>query len=177
MNSKIMIITGSHRTKSYSTALAHAVADKIRNRGLDVDFAEIAELGLPFHDPIDHAAPQLSKNSAVRDFASRALEATGFVWVTPIYQGSFTSGFKNALDNLNIKIVKDKKVALMCHGGGRFGGSALDQMRTVAVNLHADLVTRGVITNPNDFEIVDDVITLSNPEILERIDIILDAML
>ncbi len=148
---RTLILAGSHRVGAYSTALARAAKELLVALGHEVDLVEVATLDLPSHDPVDHRDPEGSADPRVRDFARRVRAATSFVWVTPIYHGSYSSGFKNALDNINIALMEDKPVAVMSHGGGRFGGSVLDHLRTIVVSLHARVLNVGVATNSTDF--------------------------
>jgi NAD(P)H-dependent FMN reductase/nucleoside-diphosphate-sugar epimerase len=174
---RTLILAGSHRIGAYSTALAHAVEELLLRQGHEVDLVEIAKLDLPLHNPADHHNPEGSADSRVRDFAARVRAATSFVWITPIYHGSFSSGFKNALDNINIPLMEGKPVAVMAHGGGRFGGSVLDHLRTIVVNLHARVLNVAVATNNSDFAATEQGLQLTSEVIKERLERVATEML
>lgn len=167
---RTMVLAGSHRLGAYSTALAQTVAARLAAEGQDVDLIEVASLDLPLHNPDDHRDPMSSTDSRVRSFALRVQEANSFVWVTPIYHGSYSSGFKNAIDNVNISLMQDKPIAVMAHGGGRFGGSVLDHLRVIGVNLHARVINTAVATNNTDFAETHEGPKLTSEIILARID-------
>ncbi|MDO5052603.1 MAG: NAD(P)H-dependent oxidoreductase [Pseudoclavibacter sp.] len=174
---RIMILAGSHRTGAYSTALARAVAERLVAEGREVDLVELAGLDLPMHDPIDHRDPEASADPRVRTFARRVREAGSFVWISPVYHGSYSSGFKNAIDNVNISLMQGKPVAVMVHGGGRFSGSALDHLRAVGVNLHARVLNVGVVTNTSDFTQTEAGPQLTSEAIHARLERVVDELL
>lgn len=174
---RTMVLVGSHRTGSYSTALAHAVSEQLAAEGHEIDLIEVAELDLPIHNPVDHNDPESSADPRVRSFAQRVRDASSFVWITPIYHGSYSSGFKKAIDNINISLMQNKPVAVMAHGGGRFGGSVLDHLRAIGINLHAQVINVAVITNPTDFAETESKPKLVNEAIHARIERVVEQLL
>lgn len=166
---RIMIISGSHRTGWYTSALATEVVHEITSRKGVVDLIEVSEIDLPMHNPQDHNDPHSSKDHRVRKFAERVQRTDAFVWISPIYHGSYSSGIKRVIDHLNITLMTEKPVCLMVHGGGRFGSSAIDHMRSIAFNLHARVINTAVATNRDDFESCDSQISISNTDIQKRI--------
>lgn len=144
-NSHTLILSASNRGRSRSLGLSRHIQQELESRGKAAFVIDLSEYGLPFHDPRDHHSPELSQSRRVREFAQLALGADSFVWSTPIYHGTFTGTLKNALDNLNIRIMSRKPVFLIANGGGRFGGAVFDHMRTMAVNLHSVAVNCQVL--------------------------------
>lgn len=167
---RTLILAGSHRVGAYSTALARTIEELLVKQGHEVDLVEVATLDLPLHNPVDHRDPEGSADARVRDFARRVRMATSFVWITPIYHGSFSSGFKNALDNISIPLMEGKPVAVMSHGGGRFGGSVLDHLRTVVVSLHGRVLNVGVATNDPDFVETENGLRMASEVIAARLE-------
>ncbi|QDZ42199.1 NADPH-dependent FMN reductase [Corynebacterium sp. sy039] len=174
---RTMIVAGSHRIGSYSSALAHVVGKRLTDRGQEVDLIEVSTLDLPMHNPIDHRNPEGSADPRVRDFCHRVRQADSFVWITPIYHGSYSSGLKKIIDHVNISLMENKPVAVMAHGGGRFSGSAIDHLRAVGVNLHAQVINVAVATNTTDFTETETMPILTSETIIARIDRAIEQLL
>lgn len=174
---RIMILSGSHRAGWYTTALADEVARQLRTKDVEIDFVEVSTADLPMHNPDDHKDPKASDDPRVRSFARRAEKADGYVWLSPIYHGSYSSGLKRIIDHLNISLIHEKPVGIMVHGGGRFSGSAIEHLRTVGFNLHAAVVNTAVATNVSDFSETDTGKVLTNPDIQHRISHLIDQLI
>lgn len=165
-----LILSASNRPRSRSLGLARRVEQELIARDQPVVLADLAERLLPFHNPADHHALELSPDEQVRSFARLAGGAHALVWVTPIYHGTFSGMLKNALDNLNIPLMARKPVFLMANGGGRFGGAVFDHMRTMVVNLHAVAVNCQVLALGSDFtELPDGGYLPVEEQLLQRI--------
>lgn len=169
MSNYTLILSASNRARSRSLGLATQVRQELKSRGEQSVLVDLSEYRLPFHDPRDHHALELSRDEKVREFARLARDAHAYVWVTPIYHGTFTGVLKNALDNLNIPIMARKPVFLMANGGGRFGGAVFDHMRTMIVNLHAVAVNCQVLALATDFAECPDGYVPVEEQLLQRI--------
>lgn len=167
---RTMVIAGSHRKGHYTSALAKEVAAQLSSRNCAVDLIEVTDIDLPMHNPEDHHDPEGSTDPRVREFAKCVRETDSFVWISPIYNGSYSSGIKLLIDNMNIPLMQGKPVAVMVQGGGRFSGSVIDHLRAIGVNLHADVVNTAVATNRTDFEVTENEISLVSEEIRARIE-------
>jgi FMN reductase len=115
------------------TALAGAEAAGARTELLD-----LRELALPMYDP-DHEEPVGA--------ASRLIEscyaADGLIWSSPLYQGTISGAFKNALDWLHPlgrrdpAYLDDKVVGLVSAAGGAQGLQAINTMEFATRALRA----------------------------------------
>ena len=97
--------------------------------GAETELLDIRELDLPMYDP-DHEDPTES--------ASRLIEscyaADGLLWSSPMYQGTISGAFKNALDWLHPlgkrdpAFLHDKVTGLISAAGGMQGLQAINTM-------------------------------------------------
>lgn len=131
---KILLVTSSSRNGSTTERLGVLMAGALRAAGLDVDLANVGELGLPW---CTGTADQ-AEDEAVSEWRRRVAEAVGYVWVSAEWHGSMAGTLKNALDLLSGRDLRWKVVALVAQAGGTQGASnTLAHMRTVAQNLGA----------------------------------------
>lgn len=137
---KLMIIWGSSRQGRQGGVVTewvkrHANADK----RFEVDFVDLQQLKLPFFDE------PLSPFSMAREgkdythpegkaWAERVGQAEGILIVTPEYNHGYPAVLKNALDWVGPQWV-DKPVAFVSYGGVSGGARAVEQLRTVTIEL------------------------------------------
>jgi FMN reductase len=97
--------------------------------GAETDLLDIRSLGLPMYDPDDDEPT---------DAAARLIEASyaadGLIWSSPMYQGTISGAFKNALDWLHVlgrrdpPYLHDKVIGLISAAGGTQGLQAINTM-------------------------------------------------
>jgi NAD(P)H-dependent FMN reductase len=137
---RLMIIWGSSRPARQGGTVIdwvrrHASADK----RLEVDFVDLKELGLPFFDE------PLSPFSMVREgkdytnpkgksWADRVGRAEAVLIVTPEYNHGPAAVLKNSLDWVGPEWV-DKPVGFVSYGGISGGARAIEQLRTITIEL------------------------------------------
>ena len=95
----------------------------------ETDLLDIRALDLPMYNP-DHEEPT--------EAASRLVEACyaadGLIWSSPMYQGTISGAFKNALDWLHLlggrdpPYLHDKVIGLISAAGGTQGLQAINTM-------------------------------------------------
>jgi FMN reductase len=106
------------------TALAGAEA-----AGAETLLLDIRELDLPMYDP-DHDEP----TEAAAELIEAAYAAGGLLWSSPMYQGTISGAFKNALDWLHLlggrdpPYLHDKVIGLISAAGGTQGLQAINTM-------------------------------------------------
>lgn len=117
-----------------SSATWHALNAALRaaaGAGAEVEAFDLAALDLPLYrhrDPVPAAAQQLL--AAVQ-------AADALVWSSPLYHGSVSGAFKNAIDYLELlrevepPYLSDKVVGLICCAGGAQGMQALNHMENM----------------------------------------------
>ena len=114
---KLMIVTGSVRPGRIGLPIAEWVRDYVdQDARFEIDFADLAEIGLPFMDEPNH--PRLRQYTKPHTFAwsARVDAADAFVFVTPEYNHSFSPALKNAFDYLNQEWWR-KAVGFVSYGG------------------------------------------------------------
>ncbi len=134
-----------------NTALAAAAA-----AGADTEVFDVKERDLPFYRPhVDNAPPD-----AVR-LCEAVAAADGLVWSSPLYHGTISGSFKNALDWLELlsdrdpPYLTDKVVGLIGAAGGSQGLQAVNTMEFVVRSLRGWAVPL-VIAIPQAFRAFDE---------------------
>ncbi len=126
---KIVGLGGSLRENSTSlTALKLALAGAA-DHGAVTELLDIRTLALPMYRPGLAELPE-----AVRELNDIIYEANGLIWSSPLYHGTVSGSFKNALDWLNPLGQRDpayltgKVIGLISTAGGTQGLQAVNTM-------------------------------------------------
>lgn len=128
---KIVGLGGSPRAGSASTRALELALSGAREAGAEVELIEVHALALPMY------APGLDPTEEVRRYAAAVAEARGLLWSSPVYHGSISGVFKNALDWLELlstldpPYLTDKVVGLISTAGGVQGLQAVNTMEFV----------------------------------------------
>lgn len=137
---KLMIIWGSSRHGRKGGVVSDWVksaADK-NERFSNVDFVDLRELNLPFYnEPTDAFSiekPEDYSTPEAIDWAKRVMKADGIVLVTPEYNHGPPAVLKNALDYIG-RPWFDKPVGLISYGGVTGGARAVEQLRSITIEL------------------------------------------
>jgi FMN reductase len=107
--------------------------------GAETTLLDLRELDLPMYNPESEAAPPAN---AVR-LIETCYAADGMVWSSPMYQGTISGAFKNALDWLHIlgrrdpPYLHDTVVGLISAAGGTQGLQAINTMEFATRALRA----------------------------------------
>ena len=130
---RVVTIRGSVRPGNYTGMALNLVVDELRrDSGISVDTIDPAglELALP------GAAGGADAAAKLQDAVSAA---TGVVFATPEYHGSFSSVTKLLIDNLGFPSVLAKKpIALLGVAAGQIGAiKALEHLRSVCSHVGA----------------------------------------
>jgi FMN reductase len=125
----IVGLGGSLTEVSRSRAALRVALDGAASAGAEVEVLDLRELDLPMYNP-DHDEPT--------EAAARLIEsshaADGMLWSSPLYQGTISGAFKNALDWLHLlggrdpAYLHDKVVGLISAAGGTHGLQAVNTM-------------------------------------------------
>ena len=103
------------------TALAGAA-----EAGAETELLDLRELDLPLYTP--EGEPTATTLGMVESLES----ADGLLWSSPLYQGSISGSFKNALDWLHLPggtvFLTDKVIGLISVAGGAQGLQAINTM-------------------------------------------------
>jgi FMN reductase len=126
---RIVGLGGSLAKVSKSRAALQVALEGAASSGAETILLDLRELALPMYDP-DNESPTES--------AARLIEscygADGMLWSSPLYQGTISGAFKNALDWLHVlgrrdpPYLHDAVIGLISAAGGTHGLQAINTM-------------------------------------------------
>jgi FMN reductase len=126
---RIIGLGGSLARVSRSRAALQAALAGAERAGAETELLDVRSLDLPMYNPDDDEPT---------DAAARLIEASyaadGLVWSSPMYQGTISGAFKNALDWLHLlgrrdpPYLHDKVIGLISAAGGTQGLQAINTM-------------------------------------------------
>jgi FMN reductase len=126
---KIVGLGGSLAAVSRSRAALRVALEGAASAGAETTLLDLRELDLPMYDPDDQQTPVA---------AARLIEACygadGMLWSSPMYQGTISGAFKNALDWLHVlgtrepAFLHDEVIGLISAAGGTHGLQAINTM-------------------------------------------------
>jgi FMN reductase len=125
----IVGLGGSLAQISGRRAALQVALDGAANAGAETELLDLQELELPIYNP-DNDEPM---PAAVRLIES-CYAADGMLWSSPMYQGTISGAFKNALDWLHVlggrkpPFLHDKVIGLISAAGGTQGLQAINTM-------------------------------------------------
>lgn len=129
---KIVGIGGSLARVSSSLAALRIAVEGAAEGDADARVLDIRALALPMFDPDLTEIP-----APVAEFCDTVYAAHGLVWSSPLYNGTISGSFKNALDWLHLlgdrtpAFLTDKIVGLVSTAGGVHGLQAVNTMEFV----------------------------------------------
>ncbi len=132
----IVGLGGSLAAPSNSLAALKIAAEGAREAGAETVILDIRELDLPMYVPGAKETPE-----AVRRLCDAVYAADGLLWSSPLYHGTISGAFKNALDWLQLlsdrqpAYLTDKVVGLIATAGGMQGLQAVNTMEFVVRSL------------------------------------------
>jgi FMN reductase len=116
------------RFSSSRAALRMALAGAAA-AGAETELLDLRELDLPTYNPDDHEPTEAAARLIEASYA-----ADGMLWSSPLYQGTISGAFKNALDWLHLlgdrepAYLHDKVIGLISAAGGTQGLQAVNTM-------------------------------------------------
>ncbi|OLE97376.1 MAG: hypothetical protein AUG75_09065 [Cyanobacteria bacterium 13_1_20CM_4_61_6] len=128
---KVVGLGGSLAAPSSSLAALKVALEGAAEAGAETLLLDIRELNLPMYAP-DMGAPE-----SVLQLCQAVHEADGLLWSSPLYHGTISGAFKNALDWLQLlsdrkpAYLTDKVVGLISTAGGTQGLQAVNTMEFV----------------------------------------------
>jgi len=132
--SRVRIVGLGGSLAEYSTSLAalNVALEGARDYGADVQLFNLRELNLPMFVPGAGPSP-----AAALELCDAVAAAQGMMWSSPLYHGTISGAFKNALDWLQLlsdrkpPYLTDKVVGLISTAGGTHGLQAVNTMEFV----------------------------------------------
>ena len=115
------LAAGSKSRAALATALAGA-----EEAGAETDLLDLRELDLPMYSSETEPPENVVRMVGILE------SADGLLWSSPLYQGSISGSFKNALDWLHLPsgnvYLTDKVIGLISVAGGTHGLQAINTM-------------------------------------------------
>ena len=121
---------GSLARASRSLAALRVALDGAAEAGASTRLLNLRELDLPMYNPDDEREPP----TAAQALIEACYGADGMVWSSPMYQGTISGAFKNALDWLHAlgsrepPFLHDEVIGLISAAGGTQGLQAINTM-------------------------------------------------
>ena len=106
----------------------HALA--LKDGRFDIDFIDLAEVGLPFYDEPNHPRLQKYTHQHTKAWSARIDAADAVVFVTPEYNFGMPATLKNALDFLHTEWAH-KAAGIVSYGGVSAGLRSAEMTRRV----------------------------------------------
>ncbi len=132
---RLMIIVGSVRPGRVGLPIAEWVrATAQEHGGFEIDFADLAELALPFMDEPNHPILHQYTKPHTIAWSDRVTAANAFIFVTPEYNHSFSPALKNAFDFLSKEWWR-KSVGFVSYGGVSGGTRGVISLMTTVAGL------------------------------------------
>jgi FMN reductase len=134
----IVGLGGSLARVSRSRAALQLALEGAADAGAETTLLDLRELALPMYDP-DNDEPGV----AAEELIEACYSADGMLWSSPMYQGTISGAFKNALDWLHVlgrrepPFLHDKVVGLISAAGGTHGLQVINTMEFATRALRA----------------------------------------
>ncbi len=165
---KIVGLTGSLNEQSTSTAALRLALTAAKRAGAEVELVDIRELDLPLY------RPEAETPAAANRLAAAVESADGMIWASPLYHGTISGAFKNALDWLQLlgeadpPYLTDKPVGLVSTAGGVQGLQAINTMEYVVRALRGWAVPLTVPISKS-WQVFEDDGTTEDEDVIERL--------
>lgn len=137
---KIVGISGSLRSGSYSYLALQQAASQLSDLGADVEILDLRQLTLPFCSG-ETSYPDYPDVERLR---SQVQQADGLILATPEYHGSVSGVLKNALDLMSFDHLSGKVTGLISVLGGQSNSNALNDLRIIMRWVHAWVIPEQV---------------------------------
>jgi FMN reductase len=136
----IVGLGGSLAKISRSRAALQVALEGVASAGAETTLLDLRELALPMYDPDDDDDEPPAEAALLIETCYRA---DGMLWSSPMYQGTISGAFKNALDWLHVlgtrdpPFLHDTVVGLISAAGGTQGLQAINTMEFATRALRA----------------------------------------
>ncbi len=147
---KIALIVGSTRASRFADIPAAWILAQARARDdMEVELIDLRDHPLPFFDEVASNAWAPSQSAAAVAWQQKIAGFDGYIFVVAEYNRSITGALKNALDQAYVEWAKKPAGAIAY--GSMGGTSALQHLRTIAVELQMVPVRNAVHIGGGDF--------------------------
>jgi NAD(P)H-dependent FMN reductase len=147
---KIAVIIGTTRAARFGHNAAQWIFDIAAKReGLDVELIDLRDFPLPFFDEVASNAWAPTQNEIGVRWQKKIAEFDGYIFVTAEYNHGIPAVLKNALDYAYPEW--NRKAAAFVGYGAVGGSRAVEQLRSVCVELQLAPTRTGVYIQGGDF--------------------------
>jgi FMN reductase len=136
---RIVGLGGSLAQTSRSLAALRIALEGAGEAGAVTELLDLRELDLPMYNPDDERKPPPGASTLIE----ACHDADGMLWSSPMYQGTISGAFKNALDWLHAlgsrepPFLHDEVIGLISAAGGTQGLQAINTMEFAVRALRA----------------------------------------
>ena len=129
---RVVGVGGSLATESTSALALEVALRGAADSGADVEMLHVRELALPMYQPGLKTLPKV-----IEELNETVYAAHGLIWSSPLYHGTISGSFKNAIDWLNPLGRRDpayltnKVIGLISTAGGTQGLQAVNTMEFI----------------------------------------------
>jgi FMN reductase len=126
---RIVGLGGSLAKVSTSRSALRVALEGAASAGAETTLLDLRELDLPMYDPDSEQT-----TAAAAQLIEACYGADGMLWSSPMYQGTISGAFKNALDWLHVlgsrepAFLHDEVIGLISAAGGTHGLQAINTM-------------------------------------------------
>lgn len=150
---RILVITASIRPGRLGQMITEWFIDTTTELAAELGIsymeADLAQIGLPFHDESDHPSSGIYEHAHTRAWAQLVDSADAFVVVTPEYNYAMPASLKNAMDYLSREWAY-KPVSFVSYGNTSAGTRAVVMAKQVATTLRMMPIGAAVSLRIND---------------------------
>lgn len=148
---RVLVLTGSVREGRFGPVPARWITRQADSRpGIEAELVDLADVRLPMEMPMsDENVPQ-----AANWLGAKLDSADAVVVVTPVYNRGYPAPLKNAIDWFHHEWAA-KPVGFVSYGGRTGGVEAVEQLRTVFIELKA-MTIRNVLSFPDYWDAFTD---------------------
>lgn len=142
---RLMIVIASTRPGRAGQPIGEWFRAKAEADGeFEIDYADLAEINLPFMDEPNHPRLRQYTKQHTKDWSARVDAADAFVFVTPEYNHGMTAALKNAIDYLNQEW-QYKPLGFVSYGGVAGGTRAVQAIKPIANVLKLTPIPEAVV--------------------------------
>ena len=129
---RVVGIGGSLSPNSSSLAALKIALEGAKRAGAEIEIFDVRTLDLPMYSPAVTDVP-----ASVSRLCDAVHAADGLLWSSPLYHGTISGSFKNALDWLQLlsdrkpPYLSDKVIGLLSAAGGTQGLQAVNTMEFI----------------------------------------------
>lgn len=173
---KIVGLGGSLGADSTSVAALKTVLAHAESKGVATELFDLRLMGLPMYDPDAAHAPPWAER-----LADALYQADAIVWSSPLYHGTLSGAFKNALDWLELlgerkpSYLTNKPVGLISTAGGSHGLQAINTME-FAVRALRGWALPLVVPIPRSPQVFDATGTVTDPGVAKQLHALADEL-